>query len=118
MINRQVWRKMKRRDLPNGRRCIKCKWVFKFKRNGIFRARLVACGYSEIPGIDFHHHFGPVIHDITWRILIVCMMIWMLDAWLIDVKTAFLHGEFEEGERLFMDVPDGWEEYGEDCWNI
>ena len=74
----------------------------------------MTCGYSQIPGIDFHEHFAPVIHDITWRILIVCMMIWMLDAWLIDVETAFLHGEFEDGKRLFMDVPDGWREYGED----
>ena len=36
MIVRGVWRNMKRRDLPQGRQCIKCKWVFDIKRNGIF----------------------------------------------------------------------------------
>ena len=36
MINRGVWRQMKQRDLPSGRKSIKCKWVFKIKRNGIF----------------------------------------------------------------------------------
>jgi hypothetical protein len=30
-------------ELPNGHTCIKNKWVFKIKRNGVFRARLVAC---------------------------------------------------------------------------
>ncbi|CAJ1934699.1 unnamed protein product, partial [Cylindrotheca closterium] len=121
MIRRGVWRKMKRRDLPYGRRCIKCKWVFKIKRNGVFRSRLVACGYSQIPGVDFTEHFAPVINDITWRILLVAMMIWKLDAWLIDVETAFLHGEFDEGEQIFMNLPVGYDlvdssiDMSEDC---
>ena len=50
MIARKVWRKGHRSDVPDNRRCVKCKWVFKIKRNGVFRARLVACGYSQIPG--------------------------------------------------------------------
>ncbi|CAJ1959428.1 unnamed protein product [Cylindrotheca closterium] len=121
MIRRGVWQKMKRRDLPYGRRCIKCKWVFKIKRNGVFRSRLVACGYSQIPGVDFTEHFAPVINDITWRILLVAMMIWKLDAWLIDVETAFLHGEFDEGEQIFMNLPVGYDlvdssiDMSEDC---
>ena len=113
MINRGVWRQMKRRDMPQGRRCAKCKWVWKIKRNGTFRARLVVCGYSQIPGVDFQEHFAPVINDITWRILLVVMIIWRLDAWLIDIETAFLHGEFEDGERAFMDLPPGMENIDE-----
>jgi hypothetical protein len=35
------------------RRCIKHKWVFDIKRDGTFKAWLVACGYSQIPGVDF-----------------------------------------------------------------
>ena len=46
MIARKVWRRGHRSDVPDNRRCVKCKWVFKIKRNGVFRARLVACGYS------------------------------------------------------------------------
>ena len=121
MIRRGVWRVMKRRDLPGGRRCVKCKWVWKIKRNGVFRARLVVCGYSQIPGVDYTEHFAPVINDVTWRILLIAMMVWKLDAWLIDIETAFLHGEFEEGETMFMNLPEGYEmidenvEVNKDC---
>ena len=53
MDARKVWRKGHRSDVPGNRRCVKCKWVFKIKRNRVFRARLVACGYSQIPGVDY-----------------------------------------------------------------
>jgi hypothetical protein len=36
METRKVWKKIKRRDMPRGRRCVKNKWVFKIKRNGVF----------------------------------------------------------------------------------
>ncbi len=42
MIKHKVWRRTSKRQIPSNRRCIKCKWVFKIKRNGVFRARLVA----------------------------------------------------------------------------
>ena len=31
MNRRQVWRKIKRSEIPPGRRCVKTKWVFKIK---------------------------------------------------------------------------------------
>ncbi|CAJ1937325.1 unnamed protein product [Cylindrotheca closterium] len=83
--------------------------------------RLVPCGYSQIPGVDFTEHFAPLINDITWRILLVAMVIWKLDAWLIDVETAFQHGEFDGGEQIFMNLPVGYDlmdssiDMSEDC---
>ena len=61
MESRQVWTKIKKSDMPADRRCVKNKWVFKLKRNGVHCARLVACGYSQIPGINYTdncHQFG------------------------------------------------------------
>jgi hypothetical protein len=57
MANYNVWRKVKRSTIPSGRKCVKCKWVFDIKRNGVFRARLVACGYSQTPGVDFQESY-------------------------------------------------------------
>ena len=57
MINRGVWRKIHRVMIPEKRRLIGNKWVFKLKRDGTYRARLVALGYSQIPGIDYTDNF-------------------------------------------------------------
>ena len=53
MINRGVWRKTDRAKIPKNRRLIGNKWVFKIKRDGTYRARFVALGYSQIPGFDY-----------------------------------------------------------------
>ena len=57
MKERNVWRIVKKSEVPDGRRLIGHKWVFKKKKNGVYRARLVALGYNQVPGIDFTEHF-------------------------------------------------------------
>ncbi|GJS15987.1 putative reverse transcriptase domain-containing protein [Tanacetum coccineum] len=52
-------------DLPNGKRAIGSKWVFRNKKNerGIVirnKARLVAEGYTQEEGIDYDEVFAPV----------------------------------------------------------
>jgi len=108
MIKRRVWRIVKRSDMPEGKRCVKHKWVFLIKRNGIFRARLVACGYSQVPGVDHDEIYAPVVHDVTYRIVILCMMLYGLSAKIVDLETAFPHGDLE-GIEIYMDCPDGLE---------
>jgi hypothetical protein len=63
------------RDIPINFRCIKNKWIFKVKRNGIFHARLVACGYSQVPGIDFSESFAPVLNDVSFRIMLIAKLV-------------------------------------------
>lgn len=38
MSKKEVWKVIKKEDIPKNRKTIKCKWIFKIKRNGIFRA--------------------------------------------------------------------------------
>ena len=49
MTRQGVWDIVERNSIPEGRRLIGSKWVFKEKRDGRFRARLVCLGYSQIP---------------------------------------------------------------------
>ena len=105
MKEKNVWEEKEMSDVPNNRRIIGCKWVFKIKRNGIYRARLCGLGYNQIPGIDFQDHYAPVTHDITFRMLLVIMLVKKLKARLVDVETAFLYGELEE--NIYMKCPDG-----------
>ena len=115
MESQKVWKVIKRSEMPKGRRCVKHKWVFEIKRNGVFRARLVACGYSQVPGVDFTETYAPVVNDITVRLLLIVMIIWKFAALIGDVETAFLNGVLGIGEEIFMDCPEGMECEDDDC---
>ena len=121
MIDRGVWRKTDRKKIPNNRRLIGNKWVFKIKRDGTYRARLVALGYSQILGVDYTDDFAPVAHDVSFRIALARMMVEKLDSLVMDVETAFLYGDIEE--EIFMKSPIGMEEIDpgsspEDCYQL
>lgn len=66
MENNEVWQEFKRSDVPHGRRCVKHKWALEIKRSGIFRCQLVACGHSQMAGVDFAHVFSPVCIDVSF----------------------------------------------------
>ncbi|GBE84071.1 hypothetical protein SCP_0600490 [Sparassis crispa] len=59
-------------DLPKDRNAVGCKWVFQRKTNKEgqvvkYKARLVAQGYSQIPGMDFLETFAPVQSGCEWN---------------------------------------------------
>ena len=116
MSDHMVWEQVPKSSKPTDRRCVKCKWIFEIKRNGTFRARLVACGYSQVPGIDYTDSYSPVADDITFRIVLIAQILWKLTATLIDIETAFLHGELEE--EIYMDCPDGMENSENKCLKL
>jgi Reverse transcriptase (RNA-dependent DNA polymerase) len=70
-----VWKKVSKEEMPVGRRCVKSKWVFKVKRNGVFQAQLVACGYSQVPGVDFKDSFAPVVNNVSFRVLLIAKLV-------------------------------------------
>ena len=105
MINRGVCRKIDRVKIPENRRLNGNKWVLKIKRDGTYRARLVALGYSQIPGVDYTDNSAPMAHDVLFRIALARMMVEKLDSLVMDVETAFLYGDIEE--EIFMKSPVG-----------
>jgi hypothetical protein len=113
MKEKKVYEKICKSELPNGRTCIKNKWVFKIKRNGIFRALLVACGYSQVPEVDFQECFATVIIDATFCILVIMMLIWNLKGKIVDIETAFLHGNIRE--TIYMEIPKQMEANENEC---
>ena len=116
-----VGEKQKEKKIPNNRRLIGNKWVFKIKRDRTYRTRLVALGYSQIPGVDYTDNFAPVAHDVSFRVALARMMVEKLDSLVMDVETAFLYGEIDE--EIFMKSPVGMEEINpgsssEDCFQL
>ncbi|KAE8725167.1 Eukaryotic translation initiation factor 3 subunit E [Hibiscus syriacus] len=100
-------------SLPQGRKPICNKWVFKIKRNGDdqverYRARLVVKGYAQKEGIDFNEIFSPVVRLTIVRVVLAMCVTLNLHLEQLDVKTTFLHGNLEE--EIYMLQPEGFEE--------
>ena len=75
MLDKGVWRHVRRIDHPNDHKLVGCRWVFKVKRNGVYHARLVGKGFSQIPGLDFTDNYSPVVNDGTFRVVVARMLI-------------------------------------------
>jgi hypothetical protein len=74
---------------------------------------LVACGYSQIPGVYFNKSFAPVVNDVSFRIILTAKFLWDLQASIVDVETAFLHGDLQE--EIYMNVPKGLSQDDNTC---
>ncbi len=86
------------------------KWVFVRKRNENnevvrYKARLVAQGFTQKPGVDFNETYSPVMSGITFRYLISLVVQNRLFMQLMDVVTAYLYGSLDSD--IYMKVPDG-----------
>ena len=93
-------------DLPTGQQAVKSKWVFKLKADGRYCTRLVAKGFTQIPGIDFDETFSPVAH---FELLHMLLVLATLEDWHIhsmDVKSVFLNGELDK--EIYMEQPQGF----------
>ena len=100
-------------SLPEGKRCIQCRWVYRIKRNldgtiNRYKARLVAKGFSQKPGIDYFETFSPVARYDTIRSILSIATTLKMDLMQFDIKTAFLYGELNE--EIYMTQPPGFED--------
>ena len=93
-------------ELPPGRKSIKSKWVFKLKADGRYRARLVAKGFTQIPGIDYDETFSPVARFESLRLLLALAALEDWEIQQMDVKSAFLNGVLDE--EIYMEQPQGF----------
>jgi hypothetical protein len=93
-------------ELPPGRTAIKGKWVYKYKRNGTFKGRWVAKGYSQIYGIDYLDTFAPVAKWDSIRLLLSIGAMEDLEIHQMDVSTAFLNGILNE--EIYVEQPEGF----------
>jgi hypothetical protein len=97
--------------LPPDRRAINCKWVFRIKRDADgnivkYKARLCACGYSQIAGLDYKEIYSPVVRAESLRMMLSIVAARDMELHQMDVVTAFLNGDLTE--TIFMKQPPGY----------
>lgn len=93
-------------ELPPTVKPVSCRWLLRKKRDGKRKARLVARGFQQRPGEQYGDCFAPVISYTTLRIIFILILLHSFYACVLDVKTAFLHGDLQE--TVYMSQPDGF----------
>ena len=96
---------------PKNKNVVGCRWIFKAKRksNGSldrFKARLVAQGYTQEQGVDYHEVFAPVVRCTAVRSLLALANNLDLEVHQMDVRTAFLQGTLDAD--IYMKQPTGY----------
>nr|GEU86057.1 putative ribonuclease H-like domain-containing protein [Tanacetum cinerariifolium] len=99
--------------LPNGKRAIGSKWVFRNKKDerGIVvrnKARLVAHGHTQEKGIDYEEVFAPVARIEAIRLFLAYASFMGFMVHQKDVKSAFLYETIEED--VYVCQPPGFED--------
>ena len=64
-----------------------------------FKARLVACRYSQINGFDYHDTYAPTVDTVVVFTLLQLIALRKLFAGSVYVSAAFL--EVEQDNKLF-----------------
>nr|GEW46169.1 retrovirus-related Pol polyprotein from transposon TNT 1-94 [Tanacetum cinerariifolium] len=100
-------------ELPNGKRAIGTKWVFRNKKDerGIViknKARLVAQGYTQEEGIDYDEVFALVARIEAIRLFLAYASFKDFVVYQMDVKSAFLYGQIEE--EVYVCQPPGFKD--------
>lgn len=98
-------------QLPDGRNLVTSKWVLRSKINpdGTLnkrKARLVARGFSQSPGIDYFETYSPVVRYESVRCFLAIAAHLDMELIQFDVKTAFLNGPLQE--TVYIEQPEGF----------
>jgi hypothetical protein len=94
-------------ELPPGKHALPTHFVFEVKRDGRYKARLVAGGHRQVYGLDFEETFAPVCSYRTFRAMLAVAAREGLELRQFDIRTAFLNGDLEE--EVYVRAPAGAE---------
>ena len=106
-------------DTPEGVNMVGSKWVFWAKKDAggnvvRYKGRLVALGFSQVPGVDYFDTYAPVAWLASIRTVLAFAAAEDLETGQIDIKGAYFNGELTEDEVIYMKQPPGYAMKGPD----
>jgi hypothetical protein len=98
---------------PPGANVVGSKWVFRVKKDAAGsivrkKARLVAQGFSQVPGVDYFDTYAPVARLSSIRTVLAIAARDDMELHQIDIKGAYLNGELTDDEIIYMRQPPGY----------
>lgn len=109
MLKKGVWKLVER---PKGAKTMKCKWVFANKLDGegkvvAKKARIVAKGFTQIPGLHFFESYASVVRYESVRIMLSTAVCEGMVIWQGDYVSAYLNARNQV--PIIMEQIDGYE---------
>ena len=110
LMTNEVWSLVSR---PTERQPITGKWHFALKVNEDgkvtkYKARFVARGFTQTPGLDYHETYSPTVRLSTLRTVLACGVRQGIKFRQMDIKTAYLNAHSEE--ESFLEQPEGFKQ--------
>ena len=83
------------------------KWVFRVKKNSSgevvrYKARLVAQGFSQVPGVDYFDTYAPVAKLASICPVLMLAAQYDYEIHQLDIKDAYLNGELTNDKVIYM----------------
>jgi len=100
-------------ELPVGKKAVGSMWVYRTKHNADgsierFKARVVALGNFQRPGLDFFETFASTLRSSTIRIVLALAAIEDMELRSIDISYAFTNSDIDV--EIYMAQPQGFKQ--------
>jgi hypothetical protein len=106
-----TWAIIKR---PENTNIVDSKWVFCIKKNSAgeidkYKVHLVAHGFTQIHGVNYHETFAPVakLTSVHTILAIATRNNWEID--VFNFHGAYLNGKLDEGKNVYIEQPSKYE---------
>jgi uncharacterized protein YihD (DUF1040 family) len=109
-LKRDAWEFISRKELPDKRKTLHCRWIFKLKADQTRKSRNVIRGYEQVPGIDYVESYSPLATNTTIKVTLAVTMEqmalhsnWVIE--MVDVEAAFLNAPVDTD--VYIELPEG-----------
>ena len=110
LIKHDTWELISIDEVPRDRKIVKSRFVYNVKHNRDgtierFKARFVACGYSQVKNFDYTETFSATLRSTSFRLLMAIAAGRKLSIDHFDVTSAFTQSNIDA--EIYVEAPPG-----------